>query len=174
VSHRGDLSCALPISKGTFVTSFSQPARSCGRVAHSEKVIAFPQEYSVERAGSTILPAPSKVETVHEIILKPDLSRFCVCFCSEESTPLFSLLGTPRQEPPLLLWCNSGVAPRWPQLRFPNVERRFRDELQPASAVLRQGCPFRKGDRLSTAVHEAEVLQMPFNITLETSRLHKN
>jgi hypothetical protein len=33
------------------------------------------------------------VETVHEIILKPDLSRFCVCFCFEESAPLFSLLG---------------------------------------------------------------------------------
>jgi len=40
------------------------------------------------------------VETVHEIILKPDLSRFCVCFCIEESAPLFSLLGTLRQEPP--------------------------------------------------------------------------
>ena len=24
------------------------------------------------------------METVHEIILKPDLSRFCVCFCIEE------------------------------------------------------------------------------------------
>jgi hypothetical protein len=31
-----------------------------------------------------------KVETIHEIILKPDLSRFCVCFCIEESTPLLS------------------------------------------------------------------------------------
>jgi hypothetical protein len=38
------------------------------------------------------------VEAVHEMILKPDLSRFCVCFCIEESAPLFSLLGTPRQE----------------------------------------------------------------------------
>ena len=38
-----------------------------------------------------ILPPPFKVETVHEIILKPDLSRFCVCFCIEKSTPLFSL-----------------------------------------------------------------------------------
>ena len=36
--------------------------------------------------------------SVHENILKPDLSRFCVCFCIEESAPLFSLLGTPRQE----------------------------------------------------------------------------
>ena len=53
--------------------------------------------------------------------LKPDLSRFCVCFCIEESAPLFSLLGTPRQEPPLLLWCHSSVASRWPQLRFSNV-----------------------------------------------------
>jgi hypothetical protein len=43
------------------------------------------KENSVERAGSIILPPPSKVETVHEIILKPDLSRFCVCFCIEES-----------------------------------------------------------------------------------------
>ena len=34
VSHRGGLSCGLPMSKGTFVTSFSQPARSCARVAH--------------------------------------------------------------------------------------------------------------------------------------------
>ena len=50
--------------------------------------------------------------SVHENILKPDLSRFCVCLCIEESAPLFSLLGTPRQEPPLLLWCNSSVAPR--------------------------------------------------------------
>jgi len=58
-----------------------------------------------------MLPPPSKVETVHEIILKPDLSRFCVCFCIEESAPLFSLLGTLRQEPPLLLWCHSSVAP---------------------------------------------------------------
>jgi hypothetical protein len=41
------------------------------------------------------------VEYVHEIILKPDLSRFCVYFFIEESTPLFSLLGTPRQESPL-------------------------------------------------------------------------
>jgi hypothetical protein len=31
-------------------------------------------------AGSIILPPPSKVETVHEIILKPDLSRFSVSF----------------------------------------------------------------------------------------------
>ena len=56
------------------------------------------KEDSVQRAGSIILPPPSKVETFHEIILKPDLSRFCVCFCVEESAPLFSLLGTPRQE----------------------------------------------------------------------------
>ena len=38
---------------------------------------------------------------------------------------MFSLLGTPRQEAPLLLWCHSSVAPRWPQLRFSNAERRF-------------------------------------------------
>ena len=31
------------------------------------------------------------MEIVHEIILKPDLSRFCVCYCIEESAPLFSL-----------------------------------------------------------------------------------
>ena len=86
------------------------------------------KEDSVQRAGSMILPPPSKVEIVHEIILKPNLSRFCVCFCIEESTPLFGLLGTPRQEPPLLLWGGSGVAPRWPQLRFSNVEWRFRNE----------------------------------------------
>jgi hypothetical protein len=98
------------------------------------------------------------VESVHEIILKPDLSRFCVYFFIEESTPLRSLLGTPRQETPL----HSGVAPRWPQLRFSNVEWRFRDELWPASAVLRQGCPFRKGDRFAAVVREAEVLQTPF------------
>ena len=36
------------------------------------------------------LPPPSKVDTVHDIILKPDLSRFCVCFCIEESAPLFT------------------------------------------------------------------------------------
>jgi hypothetical protein len=87
------------------------------------------------------------VGTVHEIILKLDLRISCTCFFIEESTPLFSLLGTPRQEPSLLPWCNSGVAPRWPQLQFPDVERRFRDELQLASAVLRQGYPFRKGIR---------------------------
>jgi hypothetical protein len=58
------------------------------------------KEDSVERAGSIILPSPSKVETVHEIILKPDLSRFSICFCIEKITQLFSLLGTPRQEPP--------------------------------------------------------------------------
>ena len=75
-----------------------------------------------------LLP-PSKVETVHEIILKPGLSRLCVCFCIEESAPLFGLLGTPRQEAPLLLWCHSSVAPRWPQLRFSNAERRFRNDL---------------------------------------------
>ena len=80
-----------------------------------------------KEAGSIILPPPSKVESVHEIILKPDLSRFCVCFCIEESAPLFSL--TPRQEAPLLLWCYSSVAPRWPQLRFSNAERCFRNEL---------------------------------------------
>jgi len=33
--------------------------------------------------------------------------------------------------------------------------------IQPASSVLRQGCPFRKGDRFFAVVHEAEVLQMP-------------
>ena len=44
-------------------------------------------------------------------------------------TASFSLLGTPRQEPPLLLRCHSSVAPRWPQLQFSNVERRFRNEL---------------------------------------------
>ena len=37
------------------------------------------KENSVQRAGSIILPPLFKVETVHEIILKPDLSRFCVC-----------------------------------------------------------------------------------------------
>ena len=44
-------------------------------------------------------PLKCKEETVHEIILKPELSRFCACFCIEEITPLFSFLGTPRQEP---------------------------------------------------------------------------
>ena len=42
----------------------------------------------MQRAGSIILPTPSKVETVHEIISKPDLSRFCVCFYIEESLSL--------------------------------------------------------------------------------------
>ena len=28
-----------------------------------------------------VLPPLFKVDTVHEIILKPDLSRFYVCFC---------------------------------------------------------------------------------------------
>ena len=65
------------------------------------------------------------METVYDIILKPDLSRFCI----DERTPLFSLLGTPRQEPLLLLWCYSSVAPRWPHLLFSNVGRRFIDEL---------------------------------------------
>ena len=60
-------------------------------------------------------------ETVHEIILKPDLSRFCVCFCIEERTPLFSLLGTPRQEPPLLLWCHFGVKTFSKENDFPHV-----------------------------------------------------
>jgi len=59
------------------------------------------KEGSVSRTGSIILRAPSVMGTVHEIILKPDLSRFCVCFCVEESMPLFSLLGTPIHEPPL-------------------------------------------------------------------------
>jgi len=101
---------------------------------------------------------------------KPDLSRFCFCFCIEESTSLllFILLGTPRQEPSLF-WCNSGVAPRWPQLRYPNVERRFRDELQPASAVLDQSCPFRKGHRFPAVVHEAEVPQMRTRTRTNTS-----
>jgi hypothetical protein len=43
------------------------------------------------RKHNTSTPLYSKVETVHELILKPDLSRFCVCFCIEESAPLFSL-----------------------------------------------------------------------------------
>ena len=59
------------------------------------------------RKHNTSTPLYSKVETVHELVLKPDLSRFCVCFCIEESAPLFSLLGTPRQEAPLLLWCQN-------------------------------------------------------------------
>ena len=68
-------------------------------------------------------------------IFKSDLSRFCgVCFCIDESTPLFgfSPVDTPRQEPSLLLWCwcNYGVTPKWPQLRFPNAKRSFRGELQ--------------------------------------------
>ena len=42
VSHRGGRSCGFPMLKGAFVTSFSRPARSCARVAHSEKVIAMP------------------------------------------------------------------------------------------------------------------------------------
>jgi hypothetical protein len=33
----------------------------------------------VERAGSITVPAPSNVETVHEIILKPDL-LLIICF----------------------------------------------------------------------------------------------
>ena len=37
VSHRGGRSCGFPMLKGAFVTSFSQPARSCARVAHFEK-----------------------------------------------------------------------------------------------------------------------------------------
>jgi len=70
------------------------------------------KENSVYRAGSIILSSPSKVETVHEIILKPDISHFCVCFCIGASTPFYSLPGAPRQEPSLLLWYKSGVAPR--------------------------------------------------------------
>ena len=101
------------------------------------------------------------METVHEIISKPDLSRFCVCFCIEEGTPLFSLLGTPHQESLLLLWCNSGVAPRWLQLRYTSVERRFRDFSQPARSCARvahseQVIAFPP----YTVVHEAEVPQM--------------
>jgi hypothetical protein len=46
------------------------------------------KDYSLKRVGSIILPAPSKEETVHEIILKPHLSRFCVCYWIEESTLL--------------------------------------------------------------------------------------
>ena len=89
------------------------------------------KENSVERAGSIIIPQPSKVETAREIILslpasllipaprglsqiitKSDLSRFCVRLCIEERAPVFSLLGMPSKEPPLLLRCNSGDAPR--------------------------------------------------------------
>jgi len=33
---------------------------------------------------------PPSLETVHEMILKPDVSRFCVCFCIEERTPSVS------------------------------------------------------------------------------------
>ena len=35
------------------------------------------------------LRATSTVETAHGLILKLDFSRFCACFCIEESTPLF-------------------------------------------------------------------------------------
>ena len=41
--------------------------------AHALRASQIRKEDSVQRAGSTILPPPSKVETVHEIILKPDL-----------------------------------------------------------------------------------------------------
>ena len=122
------------------------------RASHNRKGV------SVLRAGSITLPSPSEVESANDAILKPDLSSFCICFCIEESAPLFALLVTPRQELPLLLLCNTGVAARWPQLRFLNAEMCFRDEIQPASVVLRQGCPFRRGDRFSAAIHEAEVL----------------
>jgi hypothetical protein len=52
------------------------------------------KEDRVQRAGSLILPATSEVESVHGFFLKPDSGRFCVYFCIEESTPLFSLEGT--------------------------------------------------------------------------------
>jgi len=120
------------------------------------------KDYSLKRVGSIILPAPSKEETVHEIILKPHLSRFCVCYWIEESTLLVAQSvghaepGT-SASPVVWLWCR----PRWPHMQFHSVERRFLDELQPACAVLRQGCPFRRSNRFSTAVHEAELLQAP-------------
>jgi len=47
-----------------------------------------------------------------------------------------------------------GLALGWPQLRFLSAEMRFRDELQRASEVVRQGRPVRKGDRFSDVVHE--------------------
>jgi len=40
------------------------------------------KEDSVQRAGSIILPPPSKVETVREIILKPDLLIAPYCLAS--------------------------------------------------------------------------------------------
>jgi len=44
--------------------------------AHALRASRNREENRVQRAGSIILTPPSKVETVHEIILKPDLSRF--------------------------------------------------------------------------------------------------
>jgi hypothetical protein len=60
-------------------------------------VVGDRKKDSVLRAGSIVLPLPSQVKSVHDIILKPALSRFFVCSCIEESTPLFSLLGTLRR-----------------------------------------------------------------------------
>ena len=71
-----------------------------------------PNGTETNAAGSIILPSPSYVKTVHELILNPDLSRFCVCFCVEVSTPLISLLGMPRQDasPLVFFWCRTEVA----------------------------------------------------------------
>jgi hypothetical protein len=46
--------------------------------ARALRASQYRKEYSVQRAECDILPIPSKVETVHEIILKPDftVSRF--------------------------------------------------------------------------------------------------
>ena len=46
-------------------------AEECARALRASR---NRKQNSVQRAGSIKLPAPSKVETVHEIILKPDLS----------------------------------------------------------------------------------------------------
>ena len=76
------------------------------------------------RKHNTSTPLYSKVETVHELVLKPDLSRFCVCFCIEESAPLFSLYvhvgracfisllsGSGHITPPCFLPANPTISP---------------------------------------------------------------
>jgi len=45
---------------------------------------------------------------------QPSLKFFSVFFCIEESPSLLRLLGAPSQKPPLLLWCDPGVAPGRP------------------------------------------------------------
>jgi len=76
--------------------------------------------------------------------LERHLKYFGLVDDSGKAITLLHLSDGPSQKPSLLLWRDPGVAPGRPWLRFANVERHFRDELQPANKALRQCYPYRK------------------------------